>query len=176
MKIDFSTWPDGTSVTDFAETPQSLELSSDMSHFDDEVKVTVTVHKTEDEAIVEGRLAARAMSTCVRCLEEFEVVVEEEFRRIGKLVPATQISEDTGDPDYLFLPNNEPVWDLNQVIREIILLSVPENPVCDDNCRGLCTKCGQNLNLKQCGCEQPRNDSPLAQLKDLLAGKHNGKV
>jgi uncharacterized protein len=176
MKIDFATWPDGTTVTDFVETPESLELSSDMSRFDDEVKVTVTVHKTDDEAIVEGRLAARAMSTCVRCLDEFEVVVEEEFRRIGKLVPTAQISEDTGDPDYLFLPSNEPVWDLNGMIREIILLTVPENPLCDEDCRGLCRKCGQNLNVKQCGCEQPKNDSPLVQLKDLLSGKHIGDV
>jgi uncharacterized protein len=176
MKIDFATWPDGTTVTDFVETPQSLELSSDMSRFDDDVNVTVTVHKTEDEAIVEGRLAARATSTCVRCLDEFQVVIEEEFRRIGKLVPAAQISEDTGDPDYLFLPSNEAVWDLNGVIREIILLTVPENPLCGENCRGLCPKCGQNLNVKQCGCDQIRNDSPLGQLKDLLTQRPSGRA
>ncbi len=171
MKIDFATWPDGTTVTDFAETPESLELSSDMNRFDDDVNVTVTVHKTEDEAIVEGRLAARARSTCVRCLEEFDVAIEEEFRRIGRLVPVANVSEDTGDPDYLFLPANEPVWDLNTVVREIILLAIPENPVCTEDCRGLCPKCGENLNLKRCGCEQPKGDGPLAKLKDILAQK-----
>jgi uncharacterized protein len=176
MKIDFGTWPDGTTVTDFAETPLALELSSDMSRFDDDVTVTVTVHKTEDEAIVEGRLAARAKSTCVRCLDEFDFAVEEEFRRIGKLVPVGQITEDTGDPDYLFLPNNEPVWDLNPVIREVILLAVPENPLCDENCRGLCPKCGQNLNMKQCGCAQTTSYSPLVQLGDLLTRKHSGQA
>lgn len=171
MKIDFPTWPDGTTVTDFAETPDSLELSSDMSRFDDDVRVNVTVHKTEDEAIVEGRLTARAKSTCVRCLDEFDVAIEEEFRRIGKLVPTIQASEDTGDPDYLFLPASEPVWDLNAVVREIILLTIPENPLCREDCQGLCPRCGQNLNQKQCGCERPRRNSQLAQLKDLIEQK-----
>ena len=174
MKIDFGTWPDGTTVTDFTETPQSLELSSDMNRFDEDVRGSVTVHKSEDEAIVEGHLAARAMSTCVRCLDEFEVIVEEEFRRIGKLVPVAQITEDTGDPDYLFLPNNEPIWDLNVVFREVVLLAIPENPLCHEECRGLCPKCGQNLNVKLCGCDQIRSDGPLVQLKDLLAQRRPG--
>ena len=168
MEIDFASWPDGVTVKNFVETGEALELSSDMNRFDHDVNVTLTVNKTDDEAIVEGRVATRAKATCVRCLDEFDVDVGEEFRRIGKVVAADQVGDDTGDPDYVFLPRREPVWNLNEQVREVILLAVSENPLCGENCLGLCPRCGHNLNVGECGCDRGRGEGSLAQLRDLL--------
>lgn len=168
MEIDFATWPDGVTTKEFAETAETLELSSEMNRFEQEIKVTLTVSKTDEAAIVDGHVLTQVKATCARCLKEFEIEVGEEFRRIGKLVDFAQADEDTGDPDYVFLPYSQAVWNLNEQIREVILLAVSDNPLCDENCRGLCPRCGQNLNTKECGCDRGRSNAPRASLKDFL--------
>jgi len=57
--------------------------------------------------------------------------------------------------------------DLDPIVREQVLLSLPMHVVCREDCRGLCGMCGQNLNEAACGCESKRVDPRLAVLKDI---------
>jgi uncharacterized protein len=57
--------------------------------------------------------------------------------------------------------------DLAEVVREQILLFLPEQVFCSGDCRGLCPKCGIDLNLKSCDCPQLEIDPRWAGLKDL---------
>ena len=59
------------------------------------------------------------------------------------------------------------VIDLEPIIREHLLLALPMSAVCREDCSGLCTNCGQNLNEKQCGCETKFVDPRLAALKNI---------
>jgi uncharacterized protein len=57
--------------------------------------------------------------------------------------------------------------DLDPIVREQVLLALPMSAVCREDCEGLCAQCGQNLNEKQCGCEQKVIDPRLAPLMNI---------
>lgn len=58
---------------------------------------------------------------------------------------------------------------LEDVLREQVLLAVPIKLVCSEQCRGICPRCGQNLNVEQCACPEPLADDRWAGLKELRA-------
>jgi uncharacterized protein len=168
MKLEVATWPEGTTAKELAEKPEDLDLSAELTRFEEPVRVQLTVQKSSDEVIISGRVATRAQATCVRCLEGFPVSLDAELRRVANVVPDKQVGDDTGDPDFIFLPESLPVWNVSEVLREVILLALPDNPVCRENCRGLCPGCGANLNSGQCRCERPQTQGSLSQLSQLL--------
>jgi len=57
--------------------------------------------------------------------------------------------------------------DLTELVREQILLNLPEQTFCNPDCKGLCPKCGQNRNLIDCNCEENETDPRWAALKNL---------
>jgi uncharacterized protein len=57
--------------------------------------------------------------------------------------------------------------DLDPILREQVLLALPMNLLCGETCQGLCPMCGENLNLKQCGCERQMVDPRWMALKNI---------
>jgi uncharacterized protein len=57
--------------------------------------------------------------------------------------------------------------ELDDLVREEILLAVPSQVLCREDCRGLCAVCGNDLNAKDCGCQVVNADSRWDKLKDL---------
>jgi uncharacterized protein len=57
--------------------------------------------------------------------------------------------------------------DLDAIVREQILLDLPMDGLCREDCRGLCSVCGQDLNVRECGCERKVVDPRWAALKDI---------
>jgi len=116
-----------------------------------------------------GRIAGRVRLNCRRCLEEFLYEFSRDF--LLDLLPEIEVRDRTGDMqlkkeeleqgyyqgDYL---------DLDQIVLEQIVLSVPENQLCREECGGLCPVCGVNRNLRGCQCSKTEvSGSPFAVLK-----------
>lgn len=112
---------------------------------------------------------------CDRCLDEATETYELDFEHIlvAKEVKNPHKSseesfdDDTSDelvvvPDYCL--------DLDELAREDILLEMPTRFLCRQECKGLCPKCGCNLNHAECGCDLSQPDPRLAALRDLLSG------
>jgi uncharacterized protein len=57
---------------------------------------------------------------------------------------------------------------MSDVVRQMILLAIPDNPVCRDDCKGLCPGCGRNLNAEACACTDKKPSGGLARLGDLI--------
>jgi uncharacterized protein len=55
----------------------------------------------------------------------------------------------------------------DHLLRENVLLGLPVQPVCREDCRGLCSRCGANLNLGSCGCQEPHLDPRFTILRKL---------
>ena len=74
-----------------------------------------------------------------------------------------------GDQEDVFLINKKDMTvDLSEVLRQEILLHFPLIPVCSKSCKGLCPKCGIDLNKKTCECKKETTaDKPLAILKQF---------
>lgn len=58
--------------------------------------------------------------------------------------------------------------DLDEIIREQLILNLEMTVLCKEDCKGLCPRCGQNLNLGDCGCQRAEPDPRLAKLQQLL--------
>ena len=76
-----------------------------------------------------------------------------------------ELSEESGD-DYIEAPDYK--LDTDALLRDDILLELPSKFLCKESCKGLCPKCGKNLNEGPCNCNTNETDPRLAVLKQLL--------
>jgi uncharacterized protein len=70
-------------------------------------------------------------------------------------------------PDLDTVILEEPVIDLDDIIRQQLLLALPMKKLCSEQCKGMCLRCGANLNQNACGCDGEPQDSPFAILAQL---------
>lgn len=139
MKINTSAIKTDTTCKYCGMEPNSiLELENDdflmlkePVHYDlNVVLTTTTLHVT-------GKLSVVIQLRCSRCAEFFTMTVEENnFNEEWKV---------TYDGEII---------DITDAIRQGVLLRIPPWPLCKPTCKGLCMKCGTNLNLKKCSCSQ----------------------
>ena len=122
---------------------------------------TVTIGRTQQGLIVQGKFSAQTRIECVRCLKEFTISLSWEFTELYAFTKKS-LSESE-----LLVPDDAHI-DLAPLIREYALLEIPIKPLHDPECKGLCIECGQDLNVKDCGHNQDVDDSPFSALKKLL--------
>jgi uncharacterized protein len=128
------------------------------------VRVTGRLQSTgEDRYYWSGALQTVIRTECRRCLKELVLPVAAEVGALFSREP------DAGDdPDAYPLPGDAVVVDVTPAVREELMLAVPRFALCRPDCRGLCPRCGQDLNAGPCGCA-PLPDArwaALAALKD----------
>ena len=125
--------------------------------------VTVTATASNRASLVTLALNCRFdyQRSCDRCGEQ--CTVEQNMAFAHKLA---QTLVDEGNDDYIETPDF--TIELDEVVISDILLSLPQKFLCSDDCRGLCPKCGKNLNLGDCGCDKREIDPRLAILKQLM--------
>lgn len=121
----------------------------------------VTIGRTPQGLIVQGKFSAETTLECVRCLGEFTYPIEWEFAELYAFNKKS-VSESG-----LLLPDDAHI-DLAPLLREYALLEIPISPLHSPECKGLCPVCGEDLNIRDCGHRQDEDDSPFAKLKDLL--------
>ena len=94
-----------------------------------------------------GTLDGEVRSTCRRCLTEFDTPVSEAIEVVFSTDPDLQ-----EDPSVY--PLNEPLThvDVRPAVREELVLAVDAYPLCREDCRGLCPRCGADLNRGACEC------------------------
>lgn len=122
---------------------------------------SVTIGRTPQGLVVQGKFSAETTLECVRCLKEFTFPLEWDFTELYAFTKKS-VSESE-----LLVPEDAQL-DLAPLIREYALLEIPIKPLHDPDCKGLCIECGQDLNIKDCGHSQESDDSPFAALKKLL--------
>lgn len=111
--------------------------------------------------LVTGRVQAQAKFDCARCLKpvpaSLEVEVCELFTAPGH----------EGPPDEESYRIEGLELDLEPMVRDAVALAMPLNPVCSEDCKGLCATCGKDLNAGECGCFEEELDPRWAALSDL---------
>ncbi len=138
------------------------QMGSDLAVESIQGKILVT--RTDRRLLAQGQLKVVLEAECVRCLDKiphlsFEIDFEESF--LLHLINESKRTTVYGVTDDGFL-------NLNHPLREQILVSMPIRPLCRPDCKGLCSQCGQNLNLGPCECAENDIDPRLAALKALL--------
>jgi uncharacterized protein len=124
---------------------------------------------------VRGRLTGAVEPDCGRCLEHYNLPIEQELDlfylpRTAERPEDQEEEVELSDRDVVVGYYDGGRLDLAEVMREQILLAVPLKSLCREDCRGLCPSCGTNLNLGSCGCAPPvaDEDPRLAPLRRLI--------
>ncbi len=116
----------------------------------------VTLMKTDCTILATCDASAEVNVECARCLTQMvtrlSVHLEEEFTPTNDITGQRhRASVSVEDPALIIDEKN--MLDLSEVLRQQFRISMPISPLCDLNCRGLCTVCGYNRNLGEFGCK-----------------------
>jgi uncharacterized protein len=100
---------------------------------------------------VRAHVRGEARSHCHRCLNEFARPVETRFDLI------LQRGGESPSDDVVELRESALQYDLTPNVREAVILEEPIQLLCQTDCKGLCSKCGQDLNVEPCSCAPPED-------------------
>jgi uncharacterized protein len=120
------------------------------------------------EIRITGHLSVPLEAACDRCLEKASFPIDSDFTLYYRPITEGYGDEkeiDAGEAEMGFYEGEG--LELNDVLREQILLALPMQRVCREDCLGICPACGQNRNHKQCQCQAATTDDRWAALKQL---------
>ena len=119
-----------------------------------------------DSLLVEGVLKTVLQLKCGCCLEPFLLALEEEFSEefVEGEPEAGDMEHKKNELNYF---QGEEI-SFEELVHDLLILMLPMRPVCKDDCKGLCVKCGKNLNHEVCSCHDDGIDPRLSALKQLL--------
>ncbi|MBP7126927.1 DUF177 domain-containing protein [Myxococcota bacterium] len=141
----------------FSPVTEGFDLAADLTRADRLV-------------MVRGRISGRATFQCSRCLGDspWNVAVAFTHLFVEDEVHARRFPGEVPEGDEMeSSPYRDGVVDLEPLVAEELVLSLPQAPLCSEACRGLCQRCGKNLNEGPCGCPAEEEDPRWAPLKRI---------
>lgn len=133
------------------------------------VNVDLEIHKRSDHIRILGTIQSILRLVCHRCLNAFDRSFEEEvdvFLIEEKNAPQEEETElETDELEYEFFDGEN--IEIDQLVAEQIFLALPYKILCSERCKGLCSRCGANLNEEPCECDRSKEESPFAVLEEM---------
>ena len=120
------------------------------------------VRNTAGVLVMTGRISTTIHGICDRCADEFSREVEFPL----DVVLVQELSNEENEDEWVF-PLEADAADLDDIVRTVFVLNLDSKLLCKEDCKGLCCRCGKNLNHGPCGC-QKELDPRFAALKQLL--------
>lgn len=148
----------GLQLNDVIDIDENLLLERD-SRFVEELSYEINLRREKKHIRVQGRIKTIVSVSCIRCLEYFDLKLNSKFDVIlfpQDKVEGRRLALHQEDLEYIFYQGKQ--IDIVKILSEQINLFIPLYPMCHDECRGLCSRCGANLNLESCDCEETRNE------------------
>jgi uncharacterized protein len=161
-------------TVDWKEEPASLSsylenFSKIDFLFEKALEATATVWKVGQSIMVKGSLRVLLRLQCVRCLEDFSYPLSSTFEvalfpaKEASLEEEVELGEDEMESN--FYEGGE--IHLSEIACEQIFLEIPYQPLCHEDCKGLCPVCGKDLNRAPCDCRREEPKTGFAVLKKL---------
>ena len=126
------------------------------------VAASGTVRNTAGVLVMPGNISTTIHGLCDRCANDFHRDVEIPL----DVVLVTELSNEENEDEWVF-PLEGDSADLEEIVRTVFVLNMDSKLLCKDDCKGLCCRCGKNLNDGPCGC-QKELDPRFAALRQLL--------
>ena len=131
---------------------------------DDKIALTLSSKKTTLGFKIFGKLQASIGYKCVRCLKDIIMITELPIK----------LKFDKEKSSYIEYKNDtilnnviEKKFRINNMIADMLELAKPNNPLCKEKCKGLCSRCGIQLNHESCKCNRININNPFDKLKFL---------
>ena len=147
---------------DFAYEPDTtgLEFES-VKGFAMPLRAAGRIRNTAGVLRLTADLTAELDCVCARCLKEFK----KPFRLHTEAILAEEVQDEDSNPD-IFLLDGDYI-DVDEVVITAFVLNMEQKLLCSEDCKGLCNKCGKDLNDGPCGCKAEQ-DPRLAVLGQIL--------
>jgi uncharacterized protein len=149
--------------------PGELELNDERVVLAEPPVISGQISTDGQRLKIQGDIQARVQVECDRCLKPVELPVKTDFKS-EYITPEqyrdSHAAELTEEEMELSVFDGE-VVDIDEIVREQLLLAVPSQVLCKEDCKGLCEKCGTNRNFADCNCEDTDIDPRWAELKKL---------
>lgn len=177
MKVDlWSILEGGAEVLKFEDKLQ--EKNFKLNERDIEITEPIVykgeIYKVGKDLIINIDIKYQYKEKCNRCLDissksiktSLSAKLEEDQEEAEEIRDGDYSMDDGGYENIVYYKDKTLV--LDDYIIEQVLLSLPMKTICKDSCKGLCSKCGKNLNTGQCECVHEDIDPRLEKLKDLF--------
>lgn len=153
-------------IFDFVSQP---DLEDEAARLARPAKITGRLKKGIAQVDVAGEIKSQVEIDCARCLAPFTLDLQIPFQVAyvsAEHYTQAKEAEIRGADLEIAIYENEEV-SLAELVREQILLNVPAQAFCKEDCQGLCQKCGANKNTQSCSCEEKETDPRWSALKSL---------
>ena len=167
MEIPLKDIPDQGLDIAYEEDPRLLDLVDKNVGFEEKIAIHGRLSKAGETVSLSGWLTTRLILPCSRCAKDFTFPLYQElatqflpFAEASTEKPSEGLQDGDIEEDDLHFYRGQSVV-LDDFIREEVILAIPMRPLCDPNCKGLCLRCGQDLNVTACGCPQEESASSM---------------
>ena len=156
---------------DFAHDYQPEELNpvDERVTLIEPAAVTGKIRLAGNEVFVNGHIETRVQVECDRCLKPVESLVNSDFQLeyiSGSEYESSQVAELTEAEMSVSVFDGQAI-DVDEIVKEQILLAVPTRLLCREDCKGICPQCGNDRNTGECSCVTTDIDPRWAALKNL---------
>jgi uncharacterized protein len=167
LKIKIADIRQGSSALKTTVKPQDIGLASE-HEFREPIDLFISINRISNTITVNIHIDTRIDLVCDRCVENFQT----EFSNDVKLLFTRDSDMMQAEQDLVFvLEKQQDEIDLTEPLRQTMLLEVPFKRVCQPECKGLCARCGSDLNKTRCECKDEEIDPRWEKLKELLNNK-----
>src|SRR5713226_3629410 len=131
--------------------------------------VAELLEESDGQIRVQGRYTVEITAQCDRCLGRARFPLDAGFdlfyRPAAQVAHEIEVAIDEGEAEIGFYDGHG--LELEDILREQVLLALPMQRVCEEACKGICPVCGKNRNESECGCSIPAGDNRWGALRDL---------
>ena len=173
MRIELASLESGKGAFAHAYAPGDLVLNDERVSLLAAPAVFGDIHQDGHRVHVTGRVTARAQLECDRCLKLVELPIDSHFKLEYATVEdyrkqqAVELTEEDLD---LSVFDGEAI-EIDELVREELLLALPDHVLCSETCQGMCGLCGVDKNSTECACETQEVDPRWAGLTKLVNSK-----
>lgn len=151
FSIDLGGLKQGASRVALEAEPEAIGLTAE--GWTGPVLGDLRVERSGDRVSVRGELSGTARLECVRCLKEFELSIALPFEVFAERAgTGHRRDEEALERDDYMTFHDGRALELGASAREALLIELPIAPHCREHCRGLCPRCGADLNEGPCAC------------------------
>lgn len=164
MIIKITNYLVGVHKVEFEKSVSELKLGEP---FVDKLNLDCTMDKSVHQIILNCNLSIFAQFNCDRCNSEYKT----QLKSIFSLVYLFEKKELTDNANVYFISAKEDKIDITNDVIDYANLTIPLKKLCSEDCKGLCYRCGTNLNTGSCNCKIEKTEpewEPLLKLKDKL--------
>jgi uncharacterized protein len=162
FRINISKLSEGIHEYTFGSDPQKIGVDDP---FKGSIKLKAQLDKNSNQIFLKAEIWAECDFVCDRCLEDYKKQLNASYSVV--YLQEDRSTVDINKEEIQLISADTNYIDLDDDVRQSILLAVPQKLLCYEDCQGLCPVCGINKNRAKCDCVNEEIDSRWDELKKL---------